>query len=353
MNVIKTTIKDVLKESGDLKATKLRKKVLKTLEEEYGDKEKEFDRKYEVELNSLVCKNKISEKDGVYSAGGGSAKVDNQVLKAPKQIEQQAPAKVEKVERKRKDTTEIQGKKKHVKMDENTGETIAEGEKGDMTQLWQDGEKHWKNGTFDSSYLAKNPDRITRIFVGNLNRKITEDDLKGCIEGITHIKWITDKESGEFYGSTFIEMKDALSATTAVSKDKQKFMGRPLKVFYCPPRPGDVWPPKDGGRGGPGGGKGGAEGSNGPPRRERTAKTAGCKKVFAGNLSYNIDDDVMIEFFKDCGEVVGLRWICHKETNEFRGVGFVEFGTSEEADKAILLDGKELLGRNIRLDWTD
>jgi RNA recognition motif-containing protein len=35
-----------------------------------------------------------------------------------------------------------------------------------------------------------------------------------------------------------------------------------------------------------------------------------------------------------------------------QGAGYVEFGSSEEADKAMKQDGKELLGRNIRLDWT-
>ena len=30
--------------------------------------------------------------------------------------------------------------------------------------------------------------------------------------------------------------------------DQQKLLGRPLKVYYCPPRPGDVWPPDAGDR---------------------------------------------------------------------------------------------------------
>ena len=30
--------------------------------------------------------------------------------------------------------------------------------------------------------------------------------------------------------------------------DKQKLLGRPLKIYYCPPRPGDVWPPEAGDR---------------------------------------------------------------------------------------------------------
>ena len=63
-------------------------------------------------------------------------------------------------------------------------------------------------------------------YIGNLNRKITEKQLSNAIEGITHIKWITDKLTQEFYGSTFVEMRDPQAAVNAVMMDKQKLMGR-------------------------------------------------------------------------------------------------------------------------------
>jgi nucleolin len=218
----------------------------------------------------------------------------------------------------------------------------------DAKEQWKTGEQLWKEGTLDDDYLRSNPDKITRLFCGNLNKKVTQEELQKCIEGITFIKWITDKETKEFYGSTFIECKDAKSAAEAVSKDKQKFMGRPLKIYYCPPRPGDTWPPHGGVSTNRGGGI-----SAQPPRREKTVKPTNCKKLYMGNLSYNIDDDACVDFFKDCGEMVGLRWLTRKGTEEFRGCGFVEFYNTEAAEEAIKLDGKELLGRPIRLDWTE
>lgn len=83
---------------------------------------------------------------------------------------------------------------------------------------------------------------------------------------------------------------------------------RPLKIYYCPPRPGDVWPPKSSGTS--------SKKSN--SHREKTPKPVGCKKLFIGNLSYEIDDDTIVDFFKDCGELVGLRWLTRKGTEEFR-----------------------------------
>lgn len=85
-----------------------------------------------------------------------------------------------------------------------------------------------------------------------------------------------------------------------------------------------------------------------------------------GNLAYEIDDETIVEFFKPAGTLTGLRWLTRKETGEFRvrvhtantlpqalimwivllqGCGYCEFGTTEEADKAIKFNGVELLGR--------
>ena len=98
--------------------------------------------------------------------------------------------------------------------------------KGLYPELWNTGEKLWRENAFDQNYLLANPDGITRIFCGNLNKNVTEEQLRGFIENIVYIKWITDRETQQFYGSTFLEMKDTKAAITAVMKDKQKFLGR-------------------------------------------------------------------------------------------------------------------------------
>ena len=57
------------------------------------------------------------------------------------------------------------------------------------------------------------------------------DNVTYLLTGVTHIKWITDKESGQFYGSSFVEMANVHAAARAVAMDGQKLLGRPLKVF--------------------------------------------------------------------------------------------------------------------------
>lgn len=129
-----------------------------------------------------------------------------------------------------------------------------------------------------------------------------------CIDGIVYIKWITDKTTKEFYGSTFIEMRDPKAAITAVMQDGTKFLGRPLKIYYCPPKPGDVWPPEQSGSG--------HEHQYNPKGKIQFAKTPkppNSRKLFMGNLPYDIDDNTIIEFFKDCGRLVGLRWMTTRD----------------------------------------
>ena len=90
---------------------------------------------------------------------------------------------------------------------------------------------------------ADNPTGATRLFMGNLPWSITDDQLsEACGCELRAIKRITDKESGKFYGSVFVEASDAAAAGAAVKRSGQDVGGRPVKIAFAPPRPGDVWP---------------------------------------------------------------------------------------------------------------
>lgn len=293
----------------------------------------------------------------------GNAKVEDDMLYNPSLAPRSGAAKSQKThitDRIAAHTKPVQAPRenKKRKLPEPTTTTEEEDDSAEVQQskkqreaeltkeLWKHGEKAWKENLLSYEYLSTNPDKITRLFCGNLNRNITEDKLKSTINDIVFIKWITDKETKEFYGTTYIEMKDPAAAAAAVLMNGTKVMGRPLKIYYCPPRPGSQWSA--------------ADGSSAPitqpapkPIRSVRPKPPGCRKLFCGNLSYNIDDDTIVHFFKECGELSGLRWLTHMDTGAFRGCAFVEFKTTEEADKAIKLNGQEILGRPIRLDWDE
>ncbi|XP_045803885.1 nucleolin 1-like isoform X8 [Trifolium pratense] len=79
-----------------------------------------------------------------------------------------------------------------------------------------------------------------------------------------------------------------------------------------------------------------------------TGKYAESKTIFVRNLSYSVERTDMEDIFKDCGEVVDVRFSIDPE-GRFRGFGHVEFGTAEAAQKALKLDNTELLNRHIKV----
>jgi RNA recognition motif-containing protein len=75
------------------------------------------------------------------------------------------------------------------------------------------------------------------------------------------------------------------------------------------------------------------------------------KKLYVGNLSYDITDAELKDLFSEAGTVESATVITNKMTGRSKGFGFVEMSTPEEAQKAIeLLNGKEIEGRNIIVD---
>lgn len=166
-----------------------------------------------------------------------------------------------------------------------------------------------------------NPQGVTRLFVGNLPFAVDEASLGEFFKNnVTHIKWITDKETGKFYGSAFVEMKDSVAAADAVASAGEKMLGRPVKVNFAPAREGDVWPPeKKVITGGPTGSTGNnGEGVKQP--KEMSEKPENCVKLFIGNLSYDIDDEGITKFFANVdAEVRSVRWLHHKDSGDFKG----------------------------------
>ena len=262
---------------------------------------------------------------------------DDQKEKKMKKEKKEKKEKKDKKEKKEKKGDIVDREEDY--QDDAASETVCQ-----RLQLWENGDKIWREGTLEQSYLDTNPDRITRLFIGNLKKEITEEVMNETFPGIKYIKWIVDAQSKEFYGTTYVEMKDPRAAIAAVKMDRQKLLGRPLKIYYCPPKPGQQWPPQQG--------KG--QGNNGvKPNRQATPQPPGGKKLFIGNLSYEIEDETIIEFFKESGTLIGLRWMSDVKTDKFRGFGYVEFETAEQAAKGRALDGTMCLGRPIRIDWTE
>lgn len=73
-------------------------------------------------------------------------------------------------------------------------------------------------------------------------------------------------------------------------------------------------------------------------------------KLFVGNLSWDVTDESLAEFFSQVGTVVEAKVIIDRMKNRSKGFGFVTMSSEEEAETAIeQLNGKELDGREINV----
>lgn len=70
---------------------------------------------------------------------------------------------------------------------------------------------------------------------------------------------------------------------------------------------------------------------------------------FPPGLPFQVTEDQVHEFFKPAGHVAQVRWL--EPGGEFKGCAFVQFTDPATVDEAIKLNGGNLGGRNVRLDY--
>jgi RNA recognition motif-containing protein len=72
--------------------------------------------------------------------------------------------------------------------------------------------------------------------------------------------------------------------------------------------------------------------------------------IYVSNLSFNVQDEDLREFFAPFGEVSSAKIITDRTTGRSRGFGFVEMTDETAAKNAIKgLDGGSVEGRTIRV----
>ncbi|CCH48436.1 RNA recognition motif domain-containing protein [Pseudodesulfovibrio piezophilus] len=74
------------------------------------------------------------------------------------------------------------------------------------------------------------------------------------------------------------------------------------------------------------------------------------KNLYVGNLSWSTTEDEVRAAFAEFGEVLSVKLIEDRETGRPRGFGFVEMDDNGAGDAVDALDGKDLGGRNIKVN---
>jgi RNA recognition motif-containing protein len=75
------------------------------------------------------------------------------------------------------------------------------------------------------------------------------------------------------------------------------------------------------------------------------------KKLYVGNLSYDVDSSALEAMFAPFGTVQSAQVIADRDTGRSKGFGFVEMGSDAEAQAAIAaMSGKMVGGRSLTVN---
>jgi RNA recognition motif-containing protein len=75
------------------------------------------------------------------------------------------------------------------------------------------------------------------------------------------------------------------------------------------------------------------------------------KKLYVGNLSYDVDSSALEQMFSEHGTVQSAQIISDRDTGRSKGFGFVEMGSDEEAQAAIAAkNGQDHGGRALTVN---
>lgn len=168
-----------------------------------------------------------------------------------------------------------------------------------------------------------------KLYVVNLPWNFFAPDLEklfgecGTVKNVEIIKM----KNGKSRGFAFVTMASEEEALAAIDKlDAYELMGRIIRVQFAKSFSKPPSPPS-------------------PPTAVDIRQ-----KIYVSNLSWKVRSVHLKEFFSAKFKPLSARVVFENPSGRAAGYGFVAFATKEEADAAISeLDGKELMGRPVRL----
>jgi cold-inducible RNA-binding protein len=76
-----------------------------------------------------------------------------------------------------------------------------------------------------------------------------------------------------------------------------------------------------------------------------------AKKLYVGNLSYDVSDTDLQNLFSPHGSILSAQVVMDRDTGRSKGFGFVEMNSDSECDAAIsALNGKDHGGRALKVN---
>jgi cold-inducible RNA-binding protein len=73
--------------------------------------------------------------------------------------------------------------------------------------------------------------------------------------------------------------------------------------------------------------------------------------IFVSNLAYTLDTKDLISAFSSYGEITEAKIIKDRDSGRSKGFGFVTFQLENAATAALTMNGQQLSGREIRVNY--
>jgi len=200
--------------------------------------------------------------------------------------------------------------------------------------------RRFKERKEEAAEPEADPERDQRtVFAYQICLKADERDVYEFFSRagkVRDVRLIMDRNSRRSKGVGYIEFYDAMSVPMAIALSGQLLLGQPVMV-----KPSEA--EKNLVQSNVAGVVGAAGGFIGP-------YSGGARRLYVGNLHFNITEDQLRQVFEPFGPVELVQLPTDPETGQCKGFGFVQFTKLEDARAAQNLNGQlEIAGRIIKV----
>eukprot|EP01090_Pellita_catalonica_P004270 TRINITY_DN14097_c0_g1_i1.p1 TRINITY_DN14097_c0_g1~~TRINITY_DN14097_c0_g1_i1.p1 ORF type:complete len:323 (+),score=45.88 TRINITY_DN14097_c0_g1_i1:37-969(+) len=179
----------------------------------------------------------------------------------------------------------------------------------------EEGQQYRRNDPFEDSEKV--------AFIGGLPREATRNELLETFSryGAVEARIIINKFSGFSRGFGFVAFDSIENVDKAIAEmNGAEFQGNPLKV------------------------------NKSFGRRDRDDKTAGGRRIFIGNISWDSTREDIEPVLQQYGDVVSINLPTNRHTGRPRGFGFALFAEKSFADAALYARSAECNGRVLHFE---
>ena len=171
------------------------------------------------------------------------------------------------------------------------------------------------------------------IFINGIPYETTEEELRELFSpygNIEIIKLPKYQDSGRNIGYCHIYYSSSESASKALELDNYTLGKRYLKVSLANKNSDEL---------------------NESEKINPNDVPIDCITAFIRNLPYETTEKDVGDKFRSCGKIKAIRFVYNSQTKKFKGFCYIDFKEHKSLLKALELNGKELQGRKLQVDF--